>query len=213
MSIYLYFIYCHTGIVWDVLGWFLVVFYPHLVWKLRFKGGKKENKANILMIASYTSTKLTSKNCRVTNCACFRSHRLTPKALTVNIYQGSEWIGETDKSAPQIDHEKCIKIHARLMVIFTACNEGDPSLCWSSSSSSSLVQSSSGTQSLFNGVTIITVAVCFVGLRLCPPSGRPHTATAALLNIKQSSEDRHGIQRQRKEACRRLPRNRGDVFI
>lgn len=84
-------------------------------------------------------------------------------------------------------------------------------LCWSPlirCLSSISISPAFGTQSHFNGVTVITVAVRLLDsstlLSVCK-----HGAATALLNIKWRCKDRRSNERPTKQASRSLPRNRG----
>ncbi len=63
-------------------------------------------------------------------------------------------------------------------------------------------QSSFGTRSHFNEVTIIPVAVCSLDSSTFLCQAEKHRATTALFNIKQCCKDGRRIQRQTKQACR-----------
>lgn len=85
-------------------------------------------------------------------------------------------------------------------VLFANWVDTSPCVC----SSSSPLQF--GTESYFNGVT---EAVC--SLDACTFSRKTFTLICSVL--KQYCEEKSGILRQTGQVCRRLPKNRDDIFI
>lgn len=85
-------------------------------------------------------------------------------------------------------------------VLFANWVDTSPCVC----SSSSPLQF--GTESYFNGVT---EAVC--SLDACTFSRKTFTLICSAL--KQYCEEKSGILRQTGQVCRRLPKNRDDIFI